>query len=537
MALLREITAYLSDPGTWEGGRALHRLVGQHVYYSTVSTLIALAIAVPLGLWIGHRGRGELVVVNATNVGRAVPDFGIIILAFIVFGLSDIPVFVTLAALAVPPILINTYVGIRQVDADLRDAAEGVGMTGWQVLTRVEIPVAAPLLMTGIRTASVQVVATATLAGYIGLGGLGRPIFDGIAVGFNAARARIIVASILVGVLAVLTEVGLGAIERRLSPAGVGAPQKGTTMRRPGPRRRLLAVLAALAVLTAACGNGDGPQGEDEPRESVTIGSADFDENEIVASMYSAVLSDAGYDVEERFLLGTREIYFPALEDGEIDLVPEYAGTAVEFLNEGAGEATGDTEETVERLRELLAERDLEALEPAEAENANGLVVTRETAEEHDLETVSDLEPVAGELVLGGPPECPERPLCLPGYEETYGLDFADFQPLDASGPLTVSALAGGDIDVALLFTTDHSIVENDWVLLSDDKGLQPAENLIPVIRSEVLDERIAEALNGVSAELTTEELTALNGRVRTEGADPADVAEEWLAEKGLLGS
>jgi osmoprotectant transport system substrate-binding protein len=302
---------------------------------------------------------------------------------------------------------------------------------------------------------------------------------------------------------------------------------------------RLFTAFAAVALMASACGgdeDADGTAGDDIERGTVVVGSADFDENEIVAAMYTAVLEDAGYSVETNYAFGNRETYFAALESGELDLVPEYVGTAVEFLTGGAGEATGDTQATTDRLRELVSDPGLEVLEPAEAENKNGLVVTQETADEHGLASVSDLEPVADELSLGGPPECPERPLCILGLRDVYGIEFGSFQPLDVGGPVTVRALENGDIDVAVLFTTDESIGINDWVLLADDQGLQPAENLAPVIRDEVVNDEIRDLLNAVSAELTTEELTELNRRVRFDGEDPADVAEDWLNEQGLLG-
>jgi osmoprotectant transport system substrate-binding protein len=251
--------------------------------------------------------------------------------------------------------------------------------------------------------------------------------------------------------------------------------------------------------------------------------------------MYAAVLEDAGYEVERKFQLGAREIVLPALEKGDIDLYPEYVGTALEFLNGGKGEATPDTEETTEKLRVAFEEKGVEVLEPAPAQDKNGLVVTPETAEEHSLTTVSDLEPVAGDLIFGGPPECPERPLCLAGYEEVYGLSFSEFRPLDAGGPVTTAALEKGDIDVALMFTTDGLIAEKDWILLEEDKELQPAENIVPVIRSEANNEEIPELLNAVSEKLTTEEVTELVRQVRVDAAEPADVAETWLTDNGLL--
>jgi len=314
-------------------------------------------------------------------------------------------------------------------------------------------------------------------------------------------------------------------------------------------RRRLRrqarwSVLLGLALLASACG-GDGgdedvaqdPAASDSAAagETLTLSSADFTEAEIVARMYALALEDAGFQIEGNYQLGARGVILPEFEGGGIDVYPEYIGSALEELNGGAGEATGDTEESLALLRAQFEERGGTVLEPAEAQDKNGLVVTQETAEEFGLETVSDLTDIAGELTLGGPPECPERPLCTPGYEETYGITFGEFVPLDAGGPLTAEALAAGDIDVALLFTTDGIIAENDWVLLEDDQGLQPAENLVPVVRTEVLNDEIKETLNGVSAVLTTQALTELNRRVNVEAADPEEVARSFLVEEGLL--
>jgi osmoprotectant transport system substrate-binding protein len=307
-------------------------------------------------------------------------------------------------------------------------------------------------------------------------------------------------------------------------------------MFRRTPHRSRWVAFAAMVLLVAACGDDPPPPGNDGvARGTVVIGSTDFSEQEIVASMYALVLEQAGYTAERRFGLGSREVVLPALEQGDIDLYPEYVGTALEFLTGGAGEATTDTAETTRRLREEFAQRGVAVLEPTPAEDKNGLVVTQETADRHELETVSDLEPVAGELVFGGPPECPQRPLCLPGYEAVYGLQFATFRALDASGPVTWAALEGGDIDVALMFTTQGIISERGWVLLEEDRELQPAENIVPVIREAVLTDEIERLLDEVSAGLTTEAVTELNKRVDVDGEEPEAVAEDWLREEGLI--
>lgn len=317
-------------------------------------------------------------------------------------------------------------------------------------------------------------------------------------------------------------------------------------------RRWLAAALLVLALLLSACGGGGGGGGDDdgdaeetagagteagddgEDLGTVVVGSTNFTEQELIAEMYALVLEQAGASVERRFQLGSREVVLPALQAGDIDVYPEYVGTALEFLNGGAGEATADTEATTELLREAFGE-EITVLEPAEAQDKNTLVVTAEAAEEHGLAAVSDLQGVAGELVLGGPPECPQRPLCLPGYEETYGLEFAEFRSLDAGGPLTVSALQNGDIDVALLFTTQGVISANDWVSLEDDQGLQPAENVVPVLRTEIATDELTSALDEVSAVLTTEALTQLNERVDVDGEAPADVAQDFLVSEGVI--
>ena len=298
-------------------------------------------------------------------------------------------------------------------------------------------------------------------------------------------------------------------------------------------RSRWVALIGLLALLVGGCGDAPATDDADDAEElgSVVVGSTNFSEQEIVAEIYALALEEAGYDVERRFQLGSRELVLPALESGDIDVYPEYVGSALEFLNAGAGEATGDVEASTEKLRERFEEKGVAVLEPAPAQDRNGLVVTRETADRLGLEKVSDLKAHAGELVFGGPPECPQRPLCLQGYQEVYGLDFAEFRPLDAAGPVTWAALENGDIDVALMFTTQGVIDDKGWVLLEEDAELQPAENIVPVVRQEILTDQLAEVLNGVSALLTTEAVSAMNREVDVEGAEPRDVAEAWLQE------
>jgi osmoprotectant transport system permease protein len=208
--VLNDVVAWLTAAGQWSGPDGIPVRTLQHLWYSLLATAIAAAIALPIGIWIGHTGRGALVAVNLTNLGRAIPSLGIIILMFTLVGFGLVPVLVALVALAVPPIVTNSYIGVRSVDRDVREAAEGMGMRGRQVLWRVELPVAMPLIMAGIRTSAVQVVATATLAAFVGLGGLGRYLIDGLA---QRDLPQVVGGAILVAVLSLLTELVLGRVQ------------------------------------------------------------------------------------------------------------------------------------------------------------------------------------------------------------------------------------------------------------------------------------------------------------------------------------
>jgi osmoprotectant transport system permease protein len=216
--VVNEVFTWLTDPAQWSGPDGIPVRTLQHLWYSLLATAIAAAIALPIGVFIGHTGRGALLAVNLTNLGRAIPSLGIIILMFTLVGFGIVPVLVALTALAVPPIVTNSYIGVRSVDRDVREAAEGMGMRGRQVLWQVELPVAMPLIMAGIRTSAVQVVATATLAAFVGLGGLGRYLIDGLS---QRDLAQVVGGAILVAVLSLLTELVLGRVQTLVVSEGL----------------------------------------------------------------------------------------------------------------------------------------------------------------------------------------------------------------------------------------------------------------------------------------------------------------------------
>jgi osmoprotectant transport system substrate-binding protein len=303
------------------------------------------------------------------------------------------------------------------------------------------------------------------------------------------------------------------------------------------------ATLLAVAILAGACGksgesaatSSGGGATSSSPKGTLTIGvSGAFAENQIVAEMYAQVLENAGYTVNTKLDLESREISDKALESSQIDIKPEYLASELLFLDPNAT-ASGDSDAEVQALTPLLQAKGVSLLTPSPAQDTNVFVANSQTAQQFNLTKVTDLAAVADQLTLGGPPECPQRPFCIPGLKNTYGVTFKDFKPLDTGGPQTVAALKSDAVQVGLLFSTDPSIIANGFVPLEDDKHLQNAENITPEVRTAVLNDEITSLLNAVSAKLTTENVTQMVGEVVNDQKDPSDVAKEFLTAQGLL--
>jgi osmoprotectant transport system permease protein len=218
--VVTNLVAWFLDPINWHGPNGIPTRVLEHIYYSVLALGLAVAIAQPVGIFIGHTGRGGALAINLSNAARAVPTFGVILLTFLVAGIGLVPVLVALVVLAIPSMVTNTYAGFRAVDRDVRDSAEGMGMTGWQLIRKVEIPVAMPLIMAGVRISAVQIVATATFAAVVSLGGLGRYIIDGLA---QRDLTQVLAGAILVAALSLITEVGLSRLQRVVVSNGLQA--------------------------------------------------------------------------------------------------------------------------------------------------------------------------------------------------------------------------------------------------------------------------------------------------------------------------
>jgi len=298
-----------------------------------------------------------------------------------------------------------------------------------------------------------------------------------------------------------------------------------------------LAVTAALAL--AGCGGNNDPLASDggdsgsSSGSTLVVGSANFPENALLAEIYAGALKGAGLDVDTKLNIGSREVYLKSMEPGDasVDIFPEYTGVLRDYFDQST---TGTTSEEV--YKELVAALPdyLKVLKPSTAEDKDAVVVTQDTADKYHLSQIGDLADVAGDLTLGGPPEWKTRETGVPGLEKVYGVTFGDFRALDAGGPLTLRALLDGQIDAGNLFTTDPNIAANNLVVLDDPKSLFAAQNVVPLVRSDVLNDTIETTLDKVSEALNTDNLGELVKRVVIDKEDPETVAADFLKQEGL---
>ncbi len=302
---------------------------------------------------------------------------------------------------------------------------------------------------------------------------------------------------------------------------------------------RTTAVAATAALALTACGGSggsplsSGSSGSAAPSSTIIVGSANFTENSILAEIYAQALAAKGVTVEKKLSIGSREAYYPGLQDGSIDLIPEYTGVLLQYINKAAKETSADDVYTA--LQKALP-ANLTVTDKSAAEDKDAVVVTKDTATKYNATSIADLAANCGQLTFGGPPEFQTRPDGIPGIKSTYNCSFKDYKSLDAGGPLTIAALKNGDIQAADIFTTDPSITQDGFVALADPKNNFAAQNVVPLVNKAKATPAVTAVLNAVSAKLTTDELISLNATAAGPTKPAVDVvAKDWLTKNGLI--
>src|ERR1700688_672411 len=291
----------------------------------------------------------------------------------------------------------------------------------------------------------------------------------------------------------------------------------------------LVAALVALATVAAACGSTNTPG--TTSKGTFTVAGFNFPESSILANLYGQALAHDGYTVNYKLNLGTRKVIAPALQSGQIDMYPGYAASELEYYNNSAGEATADPAATTVKLNTYLAKINAIALTPSAAFDGNAYAVTKATATKYNLTKLSDLTPIAGQLVFGAGPECPTYKFCLPGLMSVYGLHFKQTLTLDNDGPATRAAFKNGAIQVGLVFSSDADLNALGLVVLQDDMHMIAADNVVPVIRTAVDTDEVKNVLNKVDAGLTTADLVTMNSQVELLHQDADAVATAYLQQ------
>lgn len=303
--------------------------------------------------------------------------------------------------------------------------------------------------------------------------------------------------------------------------------EESVAMNWKGTLPRGWAALALATFIAAACGSGDTSSSAGD----LTVGSVRTAKSSLVAQIYGQALAHEGYAITYRLQLGTRDAVAQALESGQIDLYPGYTSTDLEYYNKGAGEATGDLAATTAKLNSHLQPLGLVALTPSPAVDQYAFAVTKATQTKYNLTKLSDLAAVAGQLTLGAGPDCATLAVCAAGLKKTYGITFKALKTLDTDGPLTRAAFKDGTIDVGVVLSTDGDLNSLGLVVLQDDKHLENADNVVPILRQAAANPSVTKVLNAIDAKLTTADLATMNSQVSIQNQDAAAVAEAWLQQ------
>ncbi len=488
-----------------------HQLL-THIEISITVLLIACVLSIPLAIYATKHPRLAEWVIGVASVIQTIPSMAMLGLLIPLVGIGKLPAVIALVLYALLPIIRNTYTGIREIDPAYIEAADAMGMNSWQRLMRVELPLAYPVIMAGIRTATVLIIGTATLAALVGGGGLGELILLGID---RNDTALILLGAIPAALLAIVFDFGLRRLE------GVSF------------RKSLRIVMTTACVFALLFTYIFFQQDEDA---DIVIAGKLGSEPEILIQMYKQLIEEeTDLTVEIKPGFGKTSFVFNALESGEIDLYPEFTGTIVStFLKETP--VSTDAEEVYTQAKTgIEASYPVQYLDPMQYNNTYVLAVRKDTAERYGLETMSDLIPVASQLKAGFTLEFADREDGYVGIEDTYGIQFSSVATLEPK--LRYQAIANGDVDVIDAYSTDSELEELGLVVLEDDKNFFPPYQGAPLVRTETLEEypELEPVLNELSGQITDEEMREMNYAVNVEGKSSEAVAEEYLTSHGLL--
>jgi len=502
-----------------EHALSLQQKTIQHISLTVISVIFASCIAIPLGIWIQRIAYFRNSILKVGSVTQTIPSLAL--LAFLVpfLGLGTTPTLVVLTFYAVYPILQSTFTGLNNVPSECIEAADGLGFSTYYKLRYVELPLALPVIISGLRVATAMTIGIATIAAFIGAGGLGDFIMQGLSLNDSSL---ILLGAIPAAILALIFDFGISQLEKQFHKRG--AERKYL--------RRVLLALVSLVILFAL---GDSIFKEIASRRSdtIVISSKNFTEQNILAEIMAQLIEEkTNLKVIRKFNLGSTAIVHLAMLNGEIDLYPEYSGSAyMTILKKQMKDQSKDSDIFQDVRSEYKKRFNLIWLEPFGFSNSQSLAIKKDFARENHISSMSDLAIIADKLSISAPPEFIYRPDALPGLSRVYGFKFKKIMQVDPN--LMYAAIDNKKVDVIAAFTTDGRLLKHDLITLKDDKKLYPPYMAAAVIRAPILEAhpQVYEALKPLFGSLTNEKMMTLNYQVQSEGLSPEAVARTFIKE------
>lgn len=502
-------------------------LLMEHIKLTAISVSVAMLLGIPLGILICYARSASKPVLGLASLIQAIPSMALLGFMIPFLGIGKLPAIVVVTLYSLLPIIKNTYTGISHINPQTVEAARGIGLTSLQVLRKVQIPLALPMIMAGVRISAVTAVGLMTIAAFIGAGGLGYLVFSGIRTVNNN---QILAGAIPACLLALGVDALAAIFEDVVTPSSMLDKKPTISGRRNKKAIVALTMLAIVGVFLYTYMMGD-----IKGNRVIRVASKDFTEQIIIGNMVADLIeSNTDIKVERKLALGGTPVSFAALRSNNIDMYVEYTGTA--YSEVLAYQPISDVQRVYDTVKQDLANKfNIVALKHLNFNNTYTLAVTQQTADKHNLNTISDLRSVASQMKAGVTFEFLNREDGLHGVEKVYGFRFRESAPLYGSPRYT--ALANKNVDVIDAFSTDGLLKKFQLKVLEDDKQFLPPYYAVPLARAETLRKypEIEPLMDKLSAVLNNDVMTELNYQVDELHQEPRTVAQEFLRQQGLI--
>lgn len=500
-------------------------LLLQHIQLTLVAICFAIVIGIPLGILVSKNETTRKYVIGIINVFQSIPSMALLGLLVPVLGIGSKPAIIMVVLYSLLPIVKNTTTGILGIDKNILESAKGIGLTSQQILYKIQLPLALPIIMAGIRISSVTAVGLMTLAAFIGAGGLGYLVFSGVQTVNNI---MILAGAIPACILALSVDYLLSKVEQYVMNKYSSNKSHVNKSKKKNTIVKICAGIVAFVILFTSMGQRFSKE------DTIVVGSKDYTEGIILSNMCADLLEEyTDYNIERKMSMGTT-ILWNAITSGEIDICTDYTGTILlNCLNE---EASGDADDIYDHVKnELDKQYQIKILDPYGFNNTYTLAMEKEVAEKYNIETYSDLTKYSKELIFSPTLAFQNRKDGLPGLQNAYGLEFKEVKSMD--GALRYQALKRGDAQVIDAFSTDGLLKKFNLKVLKDDKEFFPPYYAVSLVREDLIEEHpeLEEILNKLSGKITEEKMINLNYQVDEEGKTPEEVAHDFLVEEKLI--